>query len=92
MNAAGPLGDLPLAVIGISEQPRGAETLNALQAELVGLSTNAVRRIVPGATHESLVARRHHVAVVAEAIRAAAAGGPDGRVEDRWAGPRRSAV
>jgi len=73
------LGDLPLVVLGVSEQPRGAATLDALQAELPALSTRSARRIVQGATHESLVAERTHALVVAEAIRAAAAGDP-GRV------------
>jgi hypothetical protein len=76
--AAG-LGDLPLVVLGVSEQPRGAATLDALQAELPALSTRSARRIVQGATHESLVAERRHATVVAEAIRATAAGDP-GRV------------
>ena len=76
---AASLGDLPLVVLGVSEQPRGAATLDALQAELPALSTRSARRVVQGATHESLVARREYARVVADAIRAVAAGDP-GRV------------
>jgi pimeloyl-ACP methyl ester carboxylesterase len=72
--AARPLGDLPLVVLGVSEQPFGAATLDALSAEMTAGSTNAVRRVVAGATHESLVADPAHAAVVADAIRAVAAG------------------
>jgi hypothetical protein len=69
VNGARPLGHLPLAVLGVTEQPRVGEQLTALQAELPGLSTNSFRRIVEGATHESLVAKREHALVVVEAIR-----------------------
>ena len=67
------LGALPLVVLGVTEQPRGAETLMALQAELPGLSTRSVRRVVDGATHESLVARHEHALAVVTAIRAVVA-------------------
>ena len=67
------LGALPLVVLGVTEQPRGAETLTALQIELTGLSTRSVRRVVQGATHESLVARREHALAVVAAIRAVVA-------------------
>ena len=67
------LGALPLVVLGVTEQPRGAETLTALQVELPGLSTRSVRRVVQGATHESLVARREHALAVVAAIRAVVA-------------------
>jgi pimeloyl-ACP methyl ester carboxylesterase len=70
---ASDLGRLPLVVLGVTEQPRGAETLTALQAELPGLSTRSVRRVVAGATHESLVARREHALAVVAAIRAVVA-------------------
>jgi pimeloyl-ACP methyl ester carboxylesterase len=69
IEAARPLGDLPLVVLGVTEQPFGAATLDALSAEMTAGATNAVRRVVPGATHESLVADRAHAAVVADAIR-----------------------
>ncbi len=67
------LGALPLVVLGVTDQPRGAETLTALQAELVRLSTRSARRVVEGATHESLVARREHAMAVVAAIRAVVA-------------------
>ncbi len=67
------LGALPLVVLGVTEQPRGAETLTALQAELPGLSTRSARRVVDGATHESLVAHREHAAAVVAAVRAVVA-------------------
>jgi pimeloyl-ACP methyl ester carboxylesterase len=69
VNAAGPLGDLPLAVIGVGVQPRGGELLSQLQAELTGLTATSSFRLVPAASHESLVARREHAAVVVSAIR-----------------------
>ena len=70
------LGDLPLVVLGVSDQPRGGETLTELQSELPALSANSARRVVKGATHEALVARRDHAMVVADAIRAVVAGEP----------------
>jgi pimeloyl-ACP methyl ester carboxylesterase len=70
------LGDLPLVVLGVGDQPRGAATLTELQSELPGLSANSARRVVRGATHEALVARREHALVVADAIRAVVAGEP----------------
>jgi pimeloyl-ACP methyl ester carboxylesterase len=78
------LGDLPLVVLGVSEQPFGGATLTTLSEELAEDTTNAVRRVVHGATHESLVARREHAAEVVAAIRAvitaagAAPAGPRG--------------
>jgi pimeloyl-ACP methyl ester carboxylesterase len=72
--ASRPLADLPLVVLGVTEQPFGAATLDALSARMTVGSTNAVRRVVPGATHESLVADPAHAAFVADAIRAVAAG------------------
>jgi pimeloyl-ACP methyl ester carboxylesterase len=70
------LGDLPLVVLGVSEQPRGADVLTQLQSELLDLSTNSARLVVQGATHEALVARHEHAVVVADAIRAVVAGDP----------------
>jgi pimeloyl-ACP methyl ester carboxylesterase len=85
--AARPLGDLPLVVLGVTEQPFGAATLDALSAEMTAGSTNAVRRVVPGATHESLVADPVHAAVVADAIRAVVASASAGeRLPARAAG------
>jgi pimeloyl-ACP methyl ester carboxylesterase len=69
------LGALPLVVLGVSEQPRGGDILTALQTELPALSSNSARYVVPGATHESLVATREHALAVAAAIRAVVAAG-----------------
>jgi pimeloyl-ACP methyl ester carboxylesterase len=73
---AGSLGDLPLVVLGVSEQPRGAAVLTELQAELPSLSSNSARLVVQGATHEALVAQQEYAVIVADAIRAVAAGEP----------------
>jgi pimeloyl-ACP methyl ester carboxylesterase len=69
VNAARPLGALPLAVLSVTEQPAYAAVLTALQAALPSLSSNSVHWTVPGATHEGLVSRREHAMVVADAIR-----------------------
>jgi pimeloyl-ACP methyl ester carboxylesterase len=68
LNAAAPLGELPLAVIGVTEQPVGGELLTALQRELAELTENASFEIVQGATHESLISDREHARVVARTI------------------------
>ena len=51
------LGALPLVVLGVTEQPRGAETLTALQAELLLIETlTATGRVAEaraGALHVS---------------------------------------
>ena len=70
LNAAAPLGDLPLAVIAVSEQPVGDELLTALQHELAELTENAGFEVVQGASHESLISNREHARVVADIIQA----------------------
>ena len=70
VNAAAPLGDLPLAVLAVSDQPVGGELLTALQRELAELTENASIEVVQGASHESLVSNREHARVVANAIQA----------------------
>ena len=70
LNAAGPLGDLPLAVLTVSEQPVGGELLTALQRELAELTKDASFEVVQGASHESLIANREHARVVAKTIEA----------------------
>jgi pimeloyl-ACP methyl ester carboxylesterase len=70
LNAAQPLGDLPLAVLGVSEQPVGGELLTALQRELADLTENASFEVVQGASHESLISNREYARVVAKAIKA----------------------
>jgi len=84
LHRAAPLGDLPLAVIGVGVQPMGAVTLTALQEELPGLSTNSARRVIAGATHESLIADRVHAEQVATAILAVVDAARGERVDAAW--------
>ena len=70
LNAAAPLGDLPVTVLTVSEQPVGGELLTALQRELTELTESASFEIVQGATHESLISNREHAHVVARTIEA----------------------
>jgi pimeloyl-ACP methyl ester carboxylesterase len=70
LNAAAPLGDLPLAVLAVSVQPVGGELLTALQRELAELTENASFEIVQGASHESLIPNREHARVVAKTVQA----------------------
>ena len=69
INGARSLGDLPLAVVSVTDQPLVGQTLTALQNELPALSTNSVHRTVTGATHENLISKREHAEEVAAAIR-----------------------
>ena len=68
LNAAAPLGDLPLAVLAVSEQPVGGELLTALQRELAELTENASFEVIQGASHESVISYRAHARVVAKTI------------------------
>jgi pimeloyl-ACP methyl ester carboxylesterase len=68
LNAAAPLGTLPLAVLAVSEQPVGGELLTALQHELAQLTEDASFEIVQGASHESLISDQKHARVVARTI------------------------
>ena len=70
LNAAQPLGDLPVAVLAVSEQPVGGELLTALQRELAELTENASFEVVQGASHESLISEREHARIVAKTIQA----------------------
>ena len=70
LNTAAPLGDLPLAVLAVTEQPVGGELLSALQRELAELTEDASFEVVQGASHESLIADREHAMVVAKTIEA----------------------
>jgi hypothetical protein len=69
INQARNLGDLPLAVLSVTEQALYADVLTGLQAELATLSSNSFHYTEPGATHESLVAERDHALIVVETIR-----------------------
>ena len=77
LNAAAPLGALPLAVLTVSEQPVGGKLLSALQRELAELTEDASFEIVQGASHESLIANRENARVVANAIVAVVAAARD---------------
>jgi pimeloyl-ACP methyl ester carboxylesterase len=66
-NAAG-LGDLPLIVLSVTEQPRMGDKLTAMQAELPGLSSQSRHITVEGAYHEGLLAQRDSARVVTESI------------------------
>ena len=70
LKAAAPLGDLPLAVLAVSEQPVGGELLTALQRELAELTEDASFEVVQGASHESVISNREHARVVAKTIQA----------------------
>lgn len=68
VNSAGSLGDMPLIVLSVTEQPRMGEKLTELQNELPALSSNSQQITVQGANHEGLVAKREHAQVVTDAI------------------------
>jgi pimeloyl-ACP methyl ester carboxylesterase len=68
VNASGSLGDIPLIVLSVTEQPRMADKLTELQNELPALSSNSQHITVQGANHEGLVAKREHAQVVTDAI------------------------
>jgi pimeloyl-ACP methyl ester carboxylesterase len=71
IDKARSLGDLPLVVLSVTDQPAYGDVLTALQAELPGLSSNGVHIVVEGATHESLLSNREHADQVVQAIRSA---------------------
>lgn len=68
VNATGDLGNMPLVVLSVTEQPLKGKQLTELQVELTRLSTNSQRIVVDGATHEGLVSQAQHARVVTEAI------------------------
>jgi hypothetical protein len=61
------LGDHPLAVVTAPEEAQ--EGWRALQDDLAALSTNSVHRVVPGATHASLITDKADAAESSDAIR-----------------------
>jgi len=69
INQARSLGDLPLAVISVTDQPYFADILTRLQADLATLSSNSIHYTEQGATHEGLVAEQEHARVVAATVR-----------------------
>ena len=68
VDAAGPLGPMPLVVLSVTEQPRKARELTELQATLPALSTNSRHVTVQGAYHEGLLSKAEHARVVVESI------------------------
>lgn len=68
VNDAGSLGNLPLIVLSVTDQPRMGAKLTELQAELPSLSTNDEHITVQGAYHEGLVSQEKHARVVTDAI------------------------
>jgi pimeloyl-ACP methyl ester carboxylesterase len=68
INQARSLGDLPLAVLSVTEQPIYGDVLTSLQNDLPTLSSNSVHYTEVGATHETLVSERKHALVVARTI------------------------
>jgi pimeloyl-ACP methyl ester carboxylesterase len=68
VNNAPGLGDLPLIVLSVTEQPRMGDKLTAMQAELPGLSSQSRHITVEGAYHEGLLAQRDSARVVTESI------------------------
>jgi pimeloyl-ACP methyl ester carboxylesterase len=72
VNATHSLGDLPLAVLSVTEQDKYSDVLTRLQSELASLSSNCQHVTVDGATHYTLVSEQRYAAVVIAAIRAVA--------------------
>jgi pimeloyl-ACP methyl ester carboxylesterase len=68
VNQAGTLGDKPLIVLSVTDQPRLGEKLTELQAELPALSSNSQHITVQGAYHEGLISQREHAKVVTDSI------------------------
>ena len=68
VNSAGGLGDLPLIVLSVTEQPRMGENLTALQVELPALSSNSEHITVQGACHEGLVSRQEYARIVSASV------------------------
>jgi len=68
INQAGDLGDLPLIVLSVTEQPLMGEKLTRLQTDLLDLSSNSKQIIVHGATHEGLVSQPENAKYVEDAI------------------------
>lgn len=79
INQARPLGDLPLVVLGVTEQAMYGDILTELQDELATLSINSLRLTVQGATHENLIGDEAHAREVAAAIRRVLAAARTGR-------------
>jgi pimeloyl-ACP methyl ester carboxylesterase len=81
LKAAAPLGDLPLAVLAVTEQPVGGQLLTALQRELAELTENASFQVVQGASHETVISDREHARIVAATIGAVVQAATDRSLE-----------
>jgi pimeloyl-ACP methyl ester carboxylesterase len=68
INDADGLGDLPLVVLSVTEQPRMGDKLSAMQAELPALSSQSSHITVEGAYHEGLLSQRESARVVTDSI------------------------
>jgi pimeloyl-ACP methyl ester carboxylesterase len=68
VNDAPGLGDRPLIVISVTEQPRMGPKLTELQAELPSLSTQSRHITVEGAYHEGLLSQPDHAKIVTASI------------------------
>ena len=68
INAARPLGGLPLFILSVTEQALYADVLTELQAQLPALSSNSKHVTVVGATHEALVSQQVYAQSVGSAI------------------------
>jgi pimeloyl-ACP methyl ester carboxylesterase len=68
VNDAGGLGDRPLIVLSVTEQPRMGDKLTAMQAELPELSSQSRHITVQGAYHEGLLTQPDSARVVTESI------------------------
>ena len=68
VDDAGGLGDLPLVVLSVTEQPKLGDKLTALQAELPALSSQSMHITVQGAYHEGLLTQRDAAGVVSKSI------------------------
>jgi pimeloyl-ACP methyl ester carboxylesterase len=68
IDAASSLGDLPLVVLSVTEQPRMGEKLTELQATLPSLSSQSRHITVEGAYHEGLLSQQEHARIVSDAI------------------------
>ena len=70
VRKAGPLPEIPLAVISSDEWLDGwNDEWHGLQRELATLCRDSTFQIVPGSNHVSLITNREHAVVTVEAIR-----------------------
>lgn len=68
VGGPGCLGDVPLVVLSVTDQPRRGPELTELQDRLARLSTTSEHVVVEGAYHEGLVARPEFARIVSQKI------------------------